>query len=88
MQEVPCPNDAAHIPLIAEVSAESVSVRFYWCGFCGELFGFVGNACKCAIGFGWNQRWYVFRARGTEDEQRIVLSVVDQVPSSVRNYLV
>ena len=85
MEEVPCPNDAASIPLVSEVPAGSVTVRFYWCMYCGELFGFVGNARKCAIGFGWRSGWYVFRADGSDEEQRIVRSVVDQVPPSVTN---
>lgn len=83
MEEVPCPNDAAGIPLVAKIAAGAETVRFYWCGFCWELFGFVGNARECAIGFAWKQGWYIFRKHGTEAEQRIVCSVVDQVPSNV-----
>ena len=37
-----CPNDGGKIPLIAESPChEGSPVRFYWCGYCEELFAYL-----------------------------------------------
>src|SRR5262245_65309127 len=37
-----CPNDGGRIPLVAELPChEGSPVRFFWCGYCGELFAYL-----------------------------------------------
>lgn len=37
-----CPNDGGGIPLVAELPChEGSPVRFYWCGYCSELFAYL-----------------------------------------------
>ena len=85
--ERPCPNDAARIPQVAEVLSGAEPVRFFWCRYCSELFGFVGDppnerlAARFACDRG--NRWRIWRREGAEDDVLSAVEAVVQVPLQV-----
>ena len=77
----PCPNDAMLIPQVAEVRDGPEPVRFFWCWSCGELFAFVGEPGRLAVGFAQDDPgcWRVFRAMWADRDVRRARAAVSQV---------
>jgi hypothetical protein len=76
-----CPNDAGLIPQVAEVLDGAEPVRLFWCGFCMELFAFVGEPGRLAAGLAEDGRggWRVFRATGSRADLQAAVAAASRV---------
>ena len=82
---LPCPNDAALIPNVAEACDGAEPVRFFWCGSCMELFALVGKASagRWAASFAQDLGaggWKLWKAISSERDVQLAVDAVSRVP--------
>jgi hypothetical protein len=64
-----CPNDGCTLPLVAEFPCHERSpVRFYWCGYCNELFAYLRDEH-----YGWQYvvSFFPDRAGGYHEQKTV-----------------